>query len=89
MGFRYQKRINLGKGIGLNLSKSGVTPSFRSKKGSVSSKGFSVRTGIPGLSYRKSFSKTKNSGCLGVFLLLAVLGIVIIYNGLNFKLNAV
>ncbi|WP_430907040.1 DUF4236 domain-containing protein [Maribacter sp. 2-571] len=64
MAFRFNKRINLGKGLGINLGKSGITPSYRSKKGSLSAKGYSVRTGIPGLSYRKTFSKFKNSGCL-------------------------
>ncbi|MBA79871.1 DUF4236 domain-containing protein [Leeuwenhoekiella sp.] len=70
MGFRYQKRINLGKGFGLNISKSGVSPSFRTKRGSLSSKGYSIRSGIPGLTYRKTFSKVKNSGCLVVGVLL-------------------
>jgi len=70
MGFRFNKRIKLGKGLGINVSKSGITPSYRNKKGSVSSKGYSVRTGIPGLSYRKTFSKSKNSGCLLVIFLL-------------------
>lgn len=71
MGFRYYKRINMGKGFGSNVSKSGIRPSYRSKSGSVNSKGFSVRTGIPGLTYRKSFSKAKNGGCL-VTLLIAL-----------------
>jgi hypothetical protein len=71
MGFRYQKRIKLGKGFGLNISKSGISPSYRSKSGSVSSRGYSVRTGIPGLTYRKINSK---GGCMlafvvGLFLL--------------------
>jgi hypothetical protein len=71
MGFRYYKRINLGKGFGLNISKSGIRPSYRSKSGSVNSKGYSIRTGIPGLTYRKSFSK---GGCMlalvvGLFIL--------------------
>ncbi len=52
MGIRYQKRIKLGKGVGLNVSKSGVSPSLRTKYGSIGPKGFSIRTGIPGLSYR-------------------------------------
>ena len=64
MGFRYYKRIKLGKGFGLNVSKSGIRPSYRSKRGSVNSKGFSIRTGIPGLTYRSSFGKSKGSGCM-------------------------
>ena len=70
MGIRFQKRIKLGEGLGLNISKSGVSTSYRNKRGSLSSKGFSIRTGIPGLTYRKSFSKAKNSGCAGLFLVL-------------------
>lgn len=64
MGFRYQKRINLGKDLGLNISKSGISPSFRTKGGTLSSKGYSIRSGIPGMTYRKTFSKSKNSGCM-------------------------
>ncbi|WP_420856407.1 DUF4236 domain-containing protein [Zunongwangia pacifica] len=56
------KRINLGKGIGINISKSGISPSIRTKRGTLSTKSLSVRTGIPGLTYRKTFSKGK--GCL-------------------------
>lgn len=70
MAFRFNKRVSLGKGLGLNISKSGITPSYRSKRGSVSSKGYSVRTGIPGLTYRKTFSKSKNSGCLVMLLVI-------------------
>ncbi|KAA1245874.1 DUF4236 domain-containing protein [Aquimarina sp. RZ0] len=68
MAFKYHKRIRLGKGIGLNISKSGISTSFRSKIGSISSRGYSIRTGIPGLSYRKSFKKGK--GCLLFCMLL-------------------
>lgn len=75
MGFRFQKRINLGKGIGLNISKSGITPSIRTKSGSLSTKGYSVKTGISGVSYRKNFSNSKNSGC-AVFLLIPIVIII-------------
>lgn len=67
MSFRFQKRVKLAKGLGINISKSGITPSYRTKKGSVSSKGYSVRTGISGLSYRKAFSKSSKSGCVTLF----------------------
>lgn len=70
MAFRFNKRIKLGKGLGVNVSKSGITPSYRNKKGSLSSKGYSLRTGIPGLTYRKNFSKAKNTGCILTFLIL-------------------
>ncbi len=71
MGFKYNKRIKLGKGLGLNISKSGITPSYRTKRGSLSSKGYSIRTGIPGLTYRKSFKKSKGNGCLVLLLILS------------------
>lgn len=58
------KRINLGKGIGINISKSGISPSLRTKRGTLSTKSLSVRTGIPGLTYRKTFSNAKGKGCL-------------------------
>ncbi|WP_299897156.1 DUF4236 domain-containing protein [uncultured Aquimarina sp.] len=78
MGFKYRKRIKLGKGLGINISKSGVTPSYRNKRGSLSSKGYSIRTGIPGLSYRKTFKKSKGGGCLVSLILLATSGAFII-----------
>ncbi|RTY79161.1 DUF4236 domain-containing protein [Flavobacterium sp. LS1P28] len=64
MGFRFQKRIKLGGGLGLNISKSGISPSLRTKGGTISNKAFSVRTGVSGVSYRKSFNSSKSSGCL-------------------------
>ncbi|WP_410548875.1 DUF4236 domain-containing protein [Allomuricauda sp. M10] len=77
MSFRFNKRVNLGKGFGVHISKSGITPGVRGKRGSLSSKGYSIRTGIPGLTYRKTFSKSKNSGCLVVLLfMLAMVGII-------------
>ncbi|OEK09511.1 hypothetical protein A8C32_12445 [Flavivirga aquatica] len=74
MGFKFQKRIKLGKNIGINISKSGVTPSYRSKKGSISTKGYSIKTGISGLTYRKGFSKSKNNGCLVILMVFLILG---------------
>lgn len=70
MSFRFQKRIKLGKRFGINISKSGITPSYRTKRGSLSSKGYSIRTGIPGLNYRKAFKKSKGSGCLVTLIML-------------------
>ena len=73
MGFRFQKRIKLGGGLGLNVSKSGISPSLRTTQGTISSKRLSVRTGMPGISYQKNFSKSKNSGCLLFFVLPGIL----------------
>ena len=70
MGFIYRKRINLGKGFGLNLSKSGISSSFRTTGGTDGSKGYSVRTGIPGLYHRGTYKK---GGCASVILLLVII----------------
>lgn len=68
MGFRFYRRINLGNGFGLNLSKSGIGTSVRSKHGSIGSSGFSIRTGIAGLSYRQGWGK----GGQGALVFVAV-----------------
>jgi hypothetical protein len=60
MGFRFQKRIKLGGGLGLNISRSGISPSLRTKMGTFSKNGYSVKTGISGVRYQ-------NSGCLLLF----------------------
>lgn len=60
MGFRFQKRIKLGGGLGLNISKSGISPSLRTKIGTFSKNGYSTKTGIPGIRYQ-------NGGCLILF----------------------
>jgi len=52
MGLRYYRRVNLGNGLGLNLSKSGVSTSYRAPWGSIGTSGYSIRTGVPGLVYR-------------------------------------
>ncbi|WP_420868325.1 DUF4236 domain-containing protein [Aestuariivivens sediminis] len=79
MGFRYHKRIKLGKNLGVNISKSGLNPTYRNKKGSIGPKGFSVRTGIPGLTYRKTFSKSRG-GCLLGILIFLILSVSFTYN---------
>lgn len=72
MGFRFQKRINLGGGLGLNISKSGISPSLKTSRGTLSSKGVSVRTGIPGVNYHNNFSKTKKGGCILLFVFAGI-----------------
>ncbi len=82
MGFVFYKRINLSKGVGVNVSKSGLSTSYRGKYGSFGSNGFSVRTGIPGLSFRKSWAgaaKGKGLETL-LFLLLIGLAVYVVYN---------
>tara|TARA_R110002051_G_scaffold325872_1_gene432755 strand:+ start:1469 stop:1723 length:255 start_codon:yes stop_codon:yes gene_type:complete len=80
MSFRFNKRIKLSKSIGINVSKSGITPSVRTKSGGLSSKGYSIRTGIPGLTYRKTFSKAKNSGCMVSILITLTIIILFVEN---------
>jgi hypothetical protein len=71
MAFRFFRRINLGNGLGLNVSKSGVSTSVRTRFGSFGSKGYSIRSGITGLSYRKYFgSSRKGKNDAGAFLLI-------------------
>lgn len=77
MGLRYQKRVKLGKGVGLNVSKSGVSPSLRTKYGSISPKGFSIRTGIPGLTYKGG----KNNNAAGVMLAIGVVTVGALFMG--------
>lgn len=80
MSFRYQKRVNLGKGVGLNVSRRGVSASARTKFGSVGTRGFSIRTGIPGLSYRSSWGKSKEGLVILLALGLVYVGAVVVYN---------
>ena len=79
MGFRFHRRLNLGGGAGLNVSKSGVSTSLRGRHGSIGTKGFSLRTGIPGLSFRQSWGNGKDTGTVAlvfVAMALAVLALV-------------
>ena len=80
MGFRFHKRVSLGGGLGLNISKSGVSPSYRTRYGSISSKGFSFRTGIAGLTYRSGFGGRSRKGNAGdaILLLFVAFWLVII-----------
>lgn len=55
MPFRYQRRINFGGGWGFNLSLRGISTSYRSRYGSVGPRGFSFKTGIPGLTFHQSW----------------------------------
>jgi hypothetical protein len=94
MSLIFRRRLRLGQNLGLNISKSGVSPSYRTKYGSVSFRGISMRTGIPGLtlfqSWGSSKGKSKGANPLQVLLLivlvviLAYLAIVLVINVLLF-----
>jgi len=75
MGFRFSRRINIGKGLGLNVSTSGITPSLRTKFGSINTKGFLIKTGISGTSYRGSFGKS--GGCILVIMIELILAFLL------------
>ncbi|WP_369815148.1 hypothetical protein [Flavobacterium sp. TAB 87] len=75
MSFRFQKRVNFGGDFGLNVSKSGISPSLRTKRGTISTKGFSVNTGIKGVGYKK----TINSNVCILFLLMYLFLTVTLY----------
>ena len=76
MGFRFQRRINLGGGWGINASGSGGSLSHRSRHGSIGTKGYSLRTGIRGLSYRESWGKNSGDAALFVLAFMAALALV-------------
>ena len=71
MGFQYRKRVRLGKNSWLNLSKSGVSGSFRVGPATFNSRGRkSIRLGN-GMSYR-----TSGSGCAVMACGLVLVGLV-------------
>lgn len=76
MGFRYYRRVNLGKGQGLNLSKSGVSTSLRTRSGSIGTRNYSIPTGVKGLYYRGS-TGGKDAG-VGWALILLIFGVFIL-----------
>jgi hypothetical protein len=61
MGLRFYRRTNLSHGLGLNFSKKGVSWSIRTKYGSFGPKGYSIKTGIKGLTYQKRYKKSSNT----------------------------
>lgn len=94
MGFRFQKRIRIFKGLTVNLSKSGTSWTLGGKGASMNVRGDKVTgsAGIPGtgLSYRERLDKpsvdpggSKSGSGLGavvlLFILLVVLGFVFGY----------
>ena len=73
MSVRYQRRISLGKGLGVNLSKSGMSVSKRTPFGSIGTSGYSIRTGIPGLFFRKYKPRGRgSSGMKEIAIFIAV-----------------
>ena len=77
MGFRFQRRINLGGGWGVNASGSGGSLSYRDKTGSIGTKGYSLRTGVPGLSYRGRWGRNSGGSIALILLALALFAVVL------------
>ena len=78
MGLRFYKRVNYGDGLGLNVSKSGISPSIRSSLGSFGARGYSIRTGIPGLSWRGGTGK--NAALVWLIVMLLAGAFLVLYN---------
>ena len=79
MGFRFQKRVGGNEGMGLNISGSGLSSSYRSKYGAIGSKGFSIRSGIPGLSFRSGWGGGKNKGAEALIILVVIAALFALY----------
>lgn len=88
MGFRFYQRIPLSRGTGINVSGSGFSVSHRGKHGSIGTKGFSIRTGVPGLSFKQSWPRFGKGGGLETLLTLLLFA-VFIYLTYNLILLAV
>lgn len=61
MGFSYRKRIKLGNGTYLNLSKSGISISQKVGPVTINSKGAATVNLGNGITYRTTKKKRKNS----------------------------
>lgn len=72
MGFHFQRRLNIGGGWGINMSKSLPSISYRGKHGSIGTNGMSIKTGIPGLSYKMRWSSKKDKN--GYWIIATALG---------------
>lgn len=70
MSVRIQRRISLGSGLGLNVSKSGLSLSQRTPFGSIGTTGYSVRTGIPGVFFRKYRGRSRNNNTFWIIMLV-------------------
>ncbi len=70
MSVRIQRRISLGSGLGLNVSKSGLSLSQRTPFGSIGTTGYSVRTGIPGVFFRKYRGRRRNDNTFWIIMLV-------------------
>ena len=89
MGFRFFSRIGGRTGWGLNVSSSGLSSSYRTKYGSFGSKGFSLQTGIPGLTFRSGWGSRGNRGNGALIILVIMVSLFLIYVGLLVAYNLI
>jgi hypothetical protein len=70
MGFRFRKRIRLGKGIWINLSKKGGSLSVggRGATMNVSKKGVRDTFSVPGTGISYQTKRVGGSGCLALLV---------------------
>jgi hypothetical protein len=82
MGFRFQKRIRLFKGLTLNLSKTGTSLSVGGPGASINLKGDKVTgtVGVPGsgLSYRETVSASKGGSSRTWWILIGIAAVVVV-----------
>ncbi|RZJ69812.1 hypothetical protein [Flavobacterium sp.] len=71
MGLRYYKRFGSTKGLGFTISNLGISSSYRTRYGTLGASGFSLKTGIPGLTFRQGFRR-KNKGMEALIVLAVV-----------------
>jgi hypothetical protein len=80
VSLQYYKRVKLGKRTSANISTHGFSVSYRTAVGSIGTRGFSIKTGIPGLTYRGNWAKSKNGLIIFLIYLIVMVGCLVIYN---------
>jgi hypothetical protein len=80
MGFRFQRRIRLGPGLRINLSKSGVSTSVGGRGAwfTIGPRGTRSTIGLPGTGLSYTEQSTKPTGALPLALFLIVIGLLAI-----------
>ena len=76
MPFRYRRSIRIAKGASMTVSNSGVSASIKTPVGRIGTRGFSLRTGIPGLTYTSGWAKKQQWD--GLLLLTVVFSVIIL-----------
>ena len=79
MGFRFQRRIRLGPGFRINLSKSGVSGSVGGRGAwfTIGPRGTRSTVGLPGTGLSYTEQSRKGGGAAGLVLALLVLAFLL------------